>query len=128
MKSFEFPPAGAISCSNLRLLVWAGLSVASVIASACGSENAQPTVIPIAAPLSCPECELVEVLDVIDANIVRTSAGEIQMYGAYVLDQPADCAELASERLRPRRAKVDACGRATTPFNEASPASFVFRG
>jgi endonuclease YncB( thermonuclease family) len=57
-------------------------------------------VIPIAAPLSCPECELVEVLDVIDANTVRTSAGEIQMYGAYVLDQPADCAELASERLR----------------------------
>ena len=47
----------------------------------------------------CPECEPVDVVEVIDANTVRTSIGDIQMYGAYVVDQPADCAALAKERL-----------------------------
>ena len=49
--------------------------------------------------LTCPECELVEVIEVVDANTVRTSISDIGMYGAYVLDQPADCAALAMERL-----------------------------
>ena len=46
-----------------------------------------------------PECELVDVVEVIDANTVRASIGDIQVYGAYVVDQPADCAALAKERL-----------------------------
>ena len=47
----------------------------------------------------CPECEPVDVVEAIDVNTVRTSIGDIQMYGAYVVDQPADCAALAKERF-----------------------------
>ncbi|MCZ6538210.1 MAG: hypothetical protein O6922_00085 [Chloroflexi bacterium] len=57
---------------------------------------------PVPSPadaLVCPDCELVEVIEVVDANTVRTAIGDIQMYGAYVVDQPAVCAALAMERL-----------------------------
>ncbi|MDA1278941.1 MAG: hypothetical protein O3B95_02730 [Chloroflexi bacterium] len=50
--------------------------------------------------LLCLECELIDVIEVVDANTVRTSLGDIQMYGAYVLDQPSDCAALSHDRLR----------------------------
>ena len=49
--------------------------------------------------LLCADCELVEVIEIVDANTVRTAIGDIQMYAAYVIDQPADCAALAMERL-----------------------------
>lgn len=54
---------------------------------------------PPADALLCANCELVEVIEVVDANTVRTAIGDVQMYGAYVIDQPADCAGLALERL-----------------------------
>jgi|LWDU01.1.fsa_nt_gi endonuclease YncB( thermonuclease family) len=50
--------------------------------------------------LECRDCELVDVVEVKDANTIITSFGEIQMYGAYVIDQPEDCATKAEERLR----------------------------
>lgn len=60
-----------------------------------GEANPEPAV----DSLVCLDCELVEVIEVVDANTVRTATGDVQMYGAYVLDQPADCAALAMERL-----------------------------
>ena len=59
--------------------------------------NASP--VPPVSTLLCAECELVEVIEVLDANTVRTSIGDVKMYGAYVIDRPADCAALARERL-----------------------------
>ncbi|MEE8046157.1 MAG: hypothetical protein V3T49_04890 [Dehalococcoidia bacterium] len=69
------------------------------IAVGCNSESAQPEVAPTAAPLACPDCELVEVVEVIDANTLTTSIGEIRPYGSYVRDLPADCAAQAKGRL-----------------------------
>lgn len=62
--------------------------------------TAPPTTIAVVDSLECPDCELVEVIDIIDANTLRTAIGEIGMYGAYVVDQPADCAVSAAERLK----------------------------
>ena len=40
--------------------------------------------------LTCPNCELVDVIEIIDANTLITSIGQIQPYGAFVLSQPAE--------------------------------------
>jgi hypothetical protein len=40
--------------------------------------------------LDCDDCVLVDVHEVIDANTLLTSNGEIQLYGAYILEQPDD--------------------------------------
>ena len=71
------------------------------IAAACAisTNEIEPTLVPLTAELTCPECELVEVMSVIDANTLETSIGEIEMYGAYVVDHPADCGEQAENRL-----------------------------
>ncbi len=68
--------------------------------SGIGSEApSEPIPVPSPEALLCPDCDLVDVIEVIDANTVRTSIGDIQMYAAFVIDKPADCAELALERL-----------------------------
>jgi endonuclease YncB( thermonuclease family) len=85
-----------------RKLVRAMAMSLLVILAACGSQAAEATQnpSPVTAPLTCPDCAIVDVVDVIDANTLNTSIGEIEMYGAYVVDQPADCASLAKERLQ----------------------------
>jgi endonuclease YncB( thermonuclease family) len=71
----------------------------AVIVACAGPESSAP--IPgTPESLSCLKCELVDVVDVIDANTLRTTIGDIQPYGTYVLDQPADCAEQSESRLR----------------------------
>jgi len=89
----------------LLLLLALSLSCASESVSPSGEADTEVGAAP-ATPrepspdsLLCLKCELVDVIEVIDANTVRTSIGDIQMYGAYVVDQPADCAALARERL-----------------------------
>lgn len=62
-------------------------------------EGAQDNPEPIDNSLTCPSCEEIDVIEVIDGNSVSTSIGEIKLYGAYVLDQPADCADEAKTRL-----------------------------
>ena len=49
--------------------------------------------------LMCPNCELVDVIGVEDADTLNTSIGRVHMYGAYVIDHPSDCAEIAKERV-----------------------------
>lgn len=89
----------------LLLLVALSMSCSSApeLRGGAGDSKAEVTATPPLATspdsVLCPECELVDVVEVIDANTVRTSIGDIQMYGAYVVDQPADCAALAKERL-----------------------------
>jgi endonuclease YncB( thermonuclease family) len=84
-----------------KLLRAIGISLLLILA-ACGSQATEATQTPssAAAPLTCPNCATVDVIELIDANTLNTSIGEIEMYGAYVLDQPADCAALAKERLQ----------------------------
>lgn len=50
--------------------------------------------------LTCATCEEVEVIEITDGNSLATSIGDIRLFGAYVLDQPADCADEAESRLR----------------------------
>ena len=71
-----------------------------IILAGCGSEAVQPAAALAPESLTCPECELVDVASVINANTLDTSIGKIQMYGVYVLAQPSECASLAEERLR----------------------------
>ncbi|MCH8114710.1 MAG: hypothetical protein J4N63_02710 [Chloroflexi bacterium] len=102
---FRLPVAVAVAV--LMLLV--------AFSSGCGSETGPTSTefgsgpgdgvaegtsaVPPVDTLLCADCELVEVIEVLDANTVRTAIGDIQMYAAYVIDQPADCAALAIERL-----------------------------
>jgi endonuclease YncB( thermonuclease family) len=65
----------------------------------CANESVEPTPVPTVPALTCPNCELVDVSGVIDANTLSTSIGHIQMYGVYVLNQPEDCAIEAKEQL-----------------------------
>ena len=86
--------AFSIGCQNDNGT--AGEEVESKI-GAVADGNASP--VPPVGTLLCADCELVEVIEVLDANTVRTAIGDIKMYGAYVIDRPADCAALARERL-----------------------------
>jgi len=76
------------------------LALLLTVTVACSSENKQVAITPAPNSLSCDDCELTDVLNVIDANTLSTSIGDVQLYGAYVIDQPADCAAQAEERLR----------------------------
>jgi hypothetical protein len=70
--------------------------------TACADREIPATVAITVSPetLDCDDYELVEVIEVIDANTVLTSNGDIQLYGAFSLKQPADCASQAEDRLR----------------------------
>jgi|GEM_PF-2274876 hypothetical protein len=96
MKTSEFLLPAAISRAKP---VWflALLLLASAIG--CLNENDEPTVVPTPPALTCPDCELVDVAGVIDANTLSTSIGHIKMYGVFVLNEPADCATQAKEQL-----------------------------
>ncbi len=99
MKSPEFN----LHLLNIRfLLSLITLATVILVTTACDDREIPATVTIAASPetLDCDDCELVEVNEVIDANTVLTSKGEVQMYGAYILDQPADCAMQAENRLR----------------------------
>ncbi len=71
-----------------------------VVLAACTKAQVVVDEIPVPETLTCVECELIDVIEVVDANTLSTSIGDIRLYGAYVLDQPADCASQAQERLR----------------------------
>jgi len=96
MKTSEFLLPAAISRAKP---VWflALLLLASAIG--CLNENDEPTVVPTPPALTCPDCELVDVAGVIDADTLSTSIGHIKMYGVFVLNEPADCATQAKEQL-----------------------------
>ena len=81
--------------------LWLVLFVAFVIILGCApAEPVDNVSSNEPEPLQCKDCELVDVIGVKDADTLITSIGEIHMYGAYVIDQPADCAALAEERVR----------------------------
>lgn len=86
--------------SRSILLLLSALVIATASACEISAGEIEPTLVPLDAELICNDCELVHVNSVIDSNTVETSIGEIEMYGAYVVDQPADCAEEAEVRLR----------------------------
>jgi len=88
---------------NIRfLLSLIALATLFLVMTACDDREIPTTVAIAVSPetLDCDDCELVDVNEVIDANTVLTSKGEIQLYGAYTLEQPADCASQAEDRLR----------------------------
>ncbi|MBC8452893.1 MAG: hypothetical protein H8D69_00305 [Chloroflexi bacterium] len=92
MKLFEF--------HKLVVIIRIALPGVLTILVACSNPQTSTPIPPVADSLTCLDCELVEVFGVVDANTLSTSVGEIQPYGTYVLDQPADCAEQAETRLR----------------------------
>jgi hypothetical protein len=102
MKSFEF----AFHNQNLQqtsrwlMLFVLILLIASSCATADSSGSRELAANNEPQSLACPDCELVDAIGVKDANTIITSVGEVQMYGAYVLDQPDDCATNAEDRLR----------------------------
>jgi endonuclease YncB( thermonuclease family) len=51
------------------------------------------------AALRCPQCQPVEVLGVIDAENLETSAGRVRLYGIFVAPEDAECGGLARTRL-----------------------------
>lgn len=65
----------------------------------CANQESAPPTIEVSDGLRCADCEIVSVQQVLDANTLGTDLGEISMYGAFVLDHPEDCAELAEARL-----------------------------
>ncbi|MDG0865647.1 thermonuclease family protein [Candidatus Lucifugimonas marina] len=96
MKTFELQSTAAISRAKPA---WLLAFLLLVLITGCSSDAVAPTAAPRPAVLSCPNCELVDVAGVVDANTLSTSIGHIRMYGVYVLNEPADCATQAKERL-----------------------------
>lgn len=99
MKSPEFNS----SRLNIRfLLSLITLATVILVMTACAHREIPATVAITVSPetLDCDDYELVEVIEVIDANTVLTSNGDIQLYGAFSLKQPSDCASQAEDRLR----------------------------
>lgn len=80
--------------------LWVVAVVLLVIMLGCEADRIEQPVSDEPQTLECVDCELVDVLEVKDANTIITSVGEIRMYGAYMRDKPEDCAEKAEERLR----------------------------
>lgn len=99
MPTPEFFSHARISRPNANWLLPLLLLIFSI---SCQNSPVPPSTtlsVPIPPSLTCPDCELVEVIDVIDANTLSTSIGHIKMYGAYVLNEPSDCASLAKDEL-----------------------------
>jgi endonuclease YncB( thermonuclease family) len=101
MKSFEFTSPVANSSQWLVLIAVITIALAMTGCDSDVEETIAAQAPTVGAPesLNCPDCELVDVVNVIDANTVETSIGTIQMYGGYVLEQPSECFGLAHERL-----------------------------
>ena len=68
-------------------------SVIMLILAACSSGAA-------ATPLQCPDCQVVEVVRVIDGDTFESSIGRIRLFGVDAPERGQPCSLEATERLR----------------------------
>jgi endonuclease YncB( thermonuclease family) len=94
MNTFEF------THHNKIFVHWISGLLLLMIFVACSTEFQESPSSNQPSPLPCEDCELVDVIGVVDGDTLITSVGEVHMYGGYVLEQPSDCAALAKERLQ----------------------------
>jgi endonuclease YncB( thermonuclease family) len=94
MKTFE------LAHYNKIFLHWISGLLFLMIIVACSTDLQESPSRNQPPPQACEDCELVEVIGVVDGDTLITSVGEVHLYGGYVLEQPADCAALAKEQLR----------------------------